>query len=57
MATTEEMNMKEKVVMWIAWHLPRKLVYWCAIRVIADATVESSTPAPEFLAMDALKVW
>lgn len=19
--------------MWIAWHLPRRLVYWCTIRV------------------------
>jgi hypothetical protein len=25
--------MSERVWIWLAWHLPRRLVYWCAIRV------------------------
>ena len=30
--------MKDKVWMWIAWHLPKELVKWCAIRLMAHAT-------------------
>lgn len=30
--------MKEKLTMLIAWHLPKYLVMWCAIRVGAAAT-------------------
>ena len=49
----------EKLLIWISWKLPRKLVYWCAIRVISNATVGnySSQIVPELLAMDALKRW
>jgi hypothetical protein len=28
----------EKVCMWIAWKLPRQLVLWCAVRLMAHAT-------------------
>ncbi len=26
----------EKICIWIAFHLPRQLVYWCAIRVMTN---------------------
>lgn len=41
------------------WALPRWLVYWCAIRVIAHATQGKygNTIVPELTAMDALKRW
>ncbi len=29
---------REKVTMWVAWHLPRSLVMWCYYRVAAHAT-------------------
>ena len=43
----------------IAWKLPRRLAYWCAIRVIAHATTGKygNTVVPELRAMDALKRW
>jgi hypothetical protein len=52
-------KIKEKTVMWIAWHLPRNIVKWCAIRVAAHATTgqwgHEETPA--LLATDALRRW
>jgi len=29
----------DKILMTVAWWLPRRLVYWCAIRVGSSATV------------------
>lgn len=29
--------MRERIVSWIAYKLPRYLVYWCAIRLYAEA--------------------
>lgn len=51
--------MADKIWMWIAWHLPKRLVYWCAIRVDAHATTGDygSQNVPDLLAMDALKRW
>jgi hypothetical protein len=31
-------SLSEKIYFWIAWKLPRKLVYWCTIRLMAHAT-------------------
>jgi|SoiMethySBSTD1v2_1073268.scaffolds.fasta_scaffold401848_2 hypothetical protein len=28
----------ERVQMFVAWHVPRWLAYWCTIRVMAHAT-------------------
>jgi hypothetical protein len=44
---------------WLAWKLPRQLVYWCAIRLIAHATQGkySATVAPDLGAIEALKRW
>lgn len=49
----------ERLWMWVAWHLPRKLVKWCYIRVGAHATTgeHSSMVVPELTMMDALKRW
>jgi len=49
----------EKIIIWLAWKMPRKLAYWCAVRVMANATVGqySSQVVPELLALDGLKRW
>lgn len=49
----------ERIAMAIAWRLPRYLVYWCAIRLMAHATTGEygSTVVPELPAMEALKRW
>ena len=49
----------EKLLTAIVWRLPRRLVYWSAIRVIAHATSGqySHTVVPELPAMEALKRW
>lgn len=41
------------------WKLPRKLAYWCAIRVIAHATTGpyADQNVPDLTAMDALQRW
>jgi len=43
----------------IAWRLPRRLVYWTAIRLGAAATTGpySSQIVPDLLFMEALKRW
>lgn len=49
----------EKILLAIVWRLPKKLVYWCAIRVMAHATQGEygNQIVPDLLAMDALKRW
>ena len=49
----------EKIWMWLAWHTPRELVKWCAVRLMANATQNehSGQVVPELTAMDALKRW
>lgn len=54
------MTMKlEKLQMKIAWMMPRWLVMWCAVRLMAHATQGkwSKQIVPELKAMDALKRW
>lgn len=43
----------------VVWKLPRYLAYWCAIRVISEATTgeHSNQVVPDLTAMDALKRW
>lgn len=55
----EATKLAERVVIKIAWKLPRKLVMWCAIRVMANATTGQyvNQVVPELTAMDALKRW
>lgn len=49
----------EMVLRAIAWALPRKIVMWAYIRVVAHATTGKygNTIVPELSAMDALKRW
>jgi len=51
--------MLDKITMKLAWLLPRKLVYWCAMRVIANATQGrySTQEVPALSAMDAIARW
>ena len=54
--------MKEKLAMEIAWRMPRWLVYWCAVRVGADATTRDDMHrfegnVPDMTFLDALKRW
>jgi hypothetical protein len=52
---------RKEISMWkkLAWILPKKLVYWAAIRLIANATQGkfSDQIVPELTAMDALQRW
>lgn len=43
----------------VAWKMPRWLVMWCSVRLIANATQGEygNTIVPELTAMDALKRW
>lgn len=55
------MNLADRfddLALWIAFHLPRRLVYWCAVRVIGHASyihrqqeMDTLTPA------QCLKAW
>jgi hypothetical protein len=49
----------EKLVMGIAWRLPKRLVMWCAYRVGAHATQGKygNTVVPELTFMDAMQRW
>jgi len=51
--------MMENLVIKVAWMLPRRLVYWCAIRLGAHATQGqySNQEVPALAFMDALKRW
>jgi hypothetical protein len=56
-----EVTDKGQTRLWLAvvWRLPRRLVYWCAVRVIAHATTGQygHTVVPQLTAIDALKRW
>jgi hypothetical protein len=47
----------EKVWIWLAWKLPKRLAYWAAIRLGAHATGEKypTTVVPEVTFVDVLK--
>ena len=49
----------QKFWMWLAFELPKPLVYWAAIRLMSYATVGkySNQIVPELTAVDALKRW
>ena len=51
--------MKDKIARWIAWALPNRVVYWCAIRLTANATTGKygDTSVPDLLVIDALDRW
>lgn len=51
--------MRERFYIWLAWALPRRLVYWCSIRLISAATVPpyGDQVVPELTAMTAIDRW
>ena len=53
------MSRKDKVSKWVAYVLPKRIVYWAAFRVIANATrgKHSQQEVPSLLAMDAIARW
>lgn len=53
------MTVIESIQTWIAWHLPKGIVYWCAIRLGVHATTGeySDQIVPELTIADALKRW
>jgi len=48
---------KEKILLWLAYRIPRKFLYWIAIRIGAIVTTGkySNTVVPELTFMEALK--
>ena len=52
-------QIREKIEMKIVWALPRWLINWASVRMIAYATQGEygDTIVPELTAMDALKRW
>lgn len=50
---------RERVLVAIAWAMPRSVVYWCAIRLGVHATrgPHSTQVVPELTFVDALKRW
>ena len=49
----------DKLLRWVAYRLPKRLVEWSTIRLIAHATSGqfSNTVVPELTAMEALIRW
>ena len=47
---------QEKVVRWIAWHLPKRVAMWAYYRILAYSTTGKygKTIVPELTAMDAI---
>lgn len=57
---TEKLRRVGEVIHWrIAFSLPRRVVYFASVRLIAAATTgaHENQVVPELLAMDALKRW
>jgi len=49
---------REQLLSHLAYLLPRDLVYWCAIRVAAEATVRHSSRTPSAISIEeALRAW
>jgi hypothetical protein len=53
------MTLKERFWSWLAWRLPRRLVYWSAVRLFSRATVKeySETEPGKLLVVKALQRW
>ena len=51
--------MKEKVYLWIAWHMPRELVKWAFVRVFAVVSTEelSKREVATITCQEALGLW
>ena len=53
------LNRNMRLKMWITWKLPRWLVMWASIRLMAHATAGpySETVVPELTVTEALRRW
>ena len=51
--------MKDRILRWLAWQLPRRLVGWCGYRIGAHATTGTfgTQVVPELNFMDAMQRW
>lgn len=49
----------EKCYIWLAWKLPRRLVYWCVVRAAAHATTGSwsHVETPAVTVVECLERW
>ena len=56
---TRKVRAIERFWFWLAWCLPRSLVYFASIRLVSHATTGEydTTIVPELSAMDAIKRW
>lgn len=50
-------RIKEKIEMFIAWHLPHQVLMWAFVRVMARAWVDLNKQPDEITYSDAFKVW
>lgn len=52
-------KLSDKFWLWLVWKLPKPLVMWSTVRVVAHATSGEygDISAPDITAMDALKRW
>lgn len=52
-------KMKEKICIWLAWHMPVRLVYWCYLRVCSHATTgeHMNQVVPELTTQEASERW
>jgi hypothetical protein len=51
--------LSEKFYLWFVWKLPKSIILWSTIRLVANATTGKyeNTIVPELTAMEALKRW
>lgn len=53
-----DMHWKDKLAQWIAWWLPRRIVYFAYVRVHAHATqIYSSKTPDEITVFEGMEAW
>lgn len=52
-------SIRTRFVQWLAWHMPRDIAYWCAIRVVTHASTHalSNVEMGAITAVEALEEW
>ena len=50
---------RTRLAMWLAWHLPHKIVYWCVVRVVTHAGMQTLADVEmgAITAVMALETW
>ena len=50
--------MRDRFICWLAWKLPRRLVYWATVRLMAHATgIYNTMETGKISILDALRTW